>query len=1047
MNITQLAIEKNRVTAVALLVVAAAGISAFLGLPQSEDPGFLIRVAVVQTIFPGASPERVEQLVTDKLEKVIQEIPELDFVASQSKTGVSIINVNLREDVTELQPIWDKLRRKIEDARPDLPADISGPFVNDEFGDVFGIVVTISGDGFTYAEIKEVADEVRDELLLLEDVAKVEIFGAQEERVFVEYNNARLAEYGLSPIQLQQLLQAQNIIIPGGSITTEFEKIVLEPSGNFESLEGIRRTVLQIPGSSQVVYLEDLAEISRGYIDPPQSIARDRSGGCLALAISMRQGGNIVELGDVVRPTLERLQAFYPIGVEFDWVQFAPDTVADLVDGFVVNLYQSVTIVTLVMLFSLGMRTGLVVATLIPMAMLATLAMMNLFSIGLDQMSIASLIIALGMLVDNAIVMSESIMVSMASGKKPIPAAVESAAELRIPLLTSSLTTAAAFLPIFLAESAVGEYTAPLFKVVTLTLLCSWVLSLTMIPMLCAVFLRVEPSGDDPYGSRFYRVYRGLLTACLKYRTVSLIVVAMIFALAIKAFGWVPNLFFPPNDRPTFTAEVALPVGTPIERTETVVKELEDFIAEKLVVGAWPEKERLGLWSRLTGKEARPDGVINWATFIGNGGPKFTLGYNPGLQSPEYGILLINTVTRSAVDEIIPELETFARQGYPDAKVTVRPLSNGPGAGPSVEVRLSGRETDVLFDLVDQVKDKMREIPGTKLIDDDWGARSKKLIVEVDGPRARRAGVSNQDVAISLQTFLEGLETTEYREGDQLIPVTLRSVAKERNNIDQIEALHIYAQATGEAVPLKQIADVEVAWEPAKVKRRDRLRTVVVECWVQPGTTASEVDALLVPWLEEQAAGWAPGYSFEMGGENESSGEANASIGAKLPIAGLIIVMLLVAQFNSLRRPLIILITIPLGVIGVVIGLLLAGSYFGFMTLLGIISLAGIVINNAIVLLDRIRIEIEDNGLTPQLAILESAQKRLRPILLTTCTTVGGMLPLWFGGGAMWEPMAISIIFGLAFATMLTLGVVPILYSLFFRVSFRGFRDGAAKAS
>ncbi|MCP3962068.1 MAG: efflux RND transporter permease subunit [bacterium] len=1049
MNITQAAIEKNRVTAAALLVVAVMGINSFLGLPQSEDPGFLIRVAVVQTIFPGASPERVEQLVTDKLEKVIQEIPELDFVASQSKTGVSIINVNIREEYTDLRPIWDNLRRKIDDARGDLPDDVRGPFVNDEFGDVFGIVVTITGDGFDYAEIKEIADEVRDELLLLEDVAKVEIFGAQEERIFVEYNNARLAEYGHSPIQLQQLLEAQNIIIPGGSITTEYEKIVLEPSGNFESLEGILRTVIQLPASprrgagatsSDLVYLQDLAEIRRGYIDPPESMARGSGGSCLALAISMREGGNIVELGEVVRPALERLEAFYPIGVDFDWVQFAPDTVTELVDGFVVNLYQAIAIVTLVMLFSLGLRTGLVVASLIPMAMLSTLLMMSVFSIGLDQMSIASMIIALGMLVDNAIVMSESIMVSMSEGKKPVQAAVESAAELRIPLLTSSLTTAAAFLPIFLAESAVGEYTAPLFKVVTITLLCSWVLSLTMIPMLCAVFLRVTPSTGDAYDSRFYRLYRGLLTAGLKRRALSLLSVAAAFFLAIMGLGLVPNIFFPPNDRPTFTTEVELPVGTPIERTETVVAEIEDFIREELVVGAWGRKEPIGWWGRLTGKEASEDGIVNWGTFIGNGGPKFTLGYNPGLQSPEYGILLVNTVSRPAVDEIIPHIEAFANGRYPDAKTTVRPLANGPPAWPPVEVRLSGRDTDVLFDLVDQVKAKMREIPGTKLIDDDWGARSKKLVVQVDGPRARRAGVSNQDVAISLQTFLEGLETTEFREGDQLIPVTLRSVAAERQDIDKIETLNIYSQSTGSSVPLKQVADVEIAWEPAQVKRRNRLRTVAVECGVEPGTTAAAVDAVLLPWLEEQAASWPPGYSFEIGGENESSNEANASIGAKLPIAGLIIVLLLVTQFNSLRRPLIILIAIPLGVIGVVIGLLVARSYFGFMTLLGIISLAGIVINNAIVLLDRIRIEIDDNGLEPQRAILESAQKRLRPILLTTCTTIGGMLPLWFGGGAMWEPMSIAIIFGLAFATMLTLGVVPILYSLFFRVSFRDFR-------
>ena len=1040
MSITRAAIERNRVTTAALLVVAAAGVSSFLNLPQSEDPGFIIRTAVVQTVFPGASPERVEQLVTDKLEKVIQEIPELDFVSSQSKTGVSLLWVNVREEYRDMRPIWDNLRRKVDKARADLPEGIRGPIVNDEFGDVFGIVLTITGDGFSYAEIKEIADEVRDELLLLADVAKVDIFGAQEERVFVEYNNARLSEYGLSPIQLQQLLQAQNIIIPGGSITTEFERIVLEPSGNFESLEAIGHTVIQIPGSRDLVYLGDLAEISRGYIDPPQSMARGREGECLALAISMREGGNVVELGEVVRPVLERLQGFYPIGVEFDWVQFAPDTVANLVDGFVKNLYQAIAIVTLVMLLSLGIRTGLVVATLIPMAMLVTLVMMSVFSIGLDQMSIASLIIALGMLVDNAIVMSESILVSMGEGKKPVTAAVESAAELKLPLLTSSLTTAAAFLPIYLAESAVGEYTAPLFKVVTLTLLGSWVLSLTMIPMFCALFLRVEPRKKGAYGSRFYRAYRGFLIAALKRRWLTLLAVAAVFAVAMLGFAVVPKIFFPPNDRTTFTVEVELPVGTPIERTTAVAAEIEDFIRAELVVGAWPGNEEIGWWGRLRGREGRPDGVVNWATFIGNGGPKFTLGYNPGLQSPEYGILLLNTVTRPVIDEIIPVIEAFAGGRFPDAKTTVRPLSTGPPAWPPVEVRLSGRSTDVLFDLVDQVKAKMREIPGTKLIDDDWGARSKKLLVEVDEPRARRAGVSNQDVAISLQTFLEGLETTEYREGDQLIPVTLRSVAAERHDIDKIETLNVYSQATGAAVPLKQVADVEIAWEPAQIKRRNRLRTVAVECGVEPGVTAAEVTAELEPWLAELSRDWPPGYGFELGGENESSGEANASIGEKLPIAGLLIVLLLVWQFNSYRRPLIILITIPLGVIGVVVGLLVAGSYFGFMTLLGIISLAGIVINNAIVLLDRIRIEIEDNGLAPQRAIIESAQKRLRPILLTTCTTIGGMLPLWFGGGAMWEPMAIAIIFGLAFATALTLGVVPVLYSIFFKVSFDRFR-------
>ncbi|MEM9556027.1 MAG: efflux RND transporter permease subunit [Acidobacteriota bacterium] len=1029
MSLTRLAIEKDRVTYVALLVLFAAGVSSFLGLPQSEDPGFIVRTAVVQTTFPGASPERVEKLVTDKLEKAIQEIPELDAVRSRSKTGVSLIWVDVREEYTEMRPIWDDLRRKVDRVRDELPDGLIGPTVNDEFGDVFGIILTLTADGFSYRELDDVAQEVRDELLLLADVAKVEVFGAQDERIFVEYNNATLASYGMSPIQLQQILETRNIVMPGGSVETGDERITLEPTGNFETVEALRRTVIQIPGSGDLVALEDLASVSRGSVDPPRALVRCPRGPCLALAISMREGGNIVSLGEQVRPRIDAMLAEYPIGVDFEFAQFAPDIVSELVDGFVANLLQAIAIVTLVMLLSLGLRTGLVVSSLIPMAMLVTLFMMSIFDIGLDQMSIASLIIALGMLVDNAIVMSESILVSMREGKSPVAAAVDSAAELRIPLLTSSLTTAAAFLPIYLAESATGEYTAPLFKVVTITLLGSWLLSLTMIPLLCARFLRVDRAssdGDDSFDTPFYRRYRGTLLFALRHRALFLAGVAAVFVVALVGLGRVPQIFFPANDAPIFTVELQLPVGTPIARTESVVERLEEHIRDT----AW------------IGDGERSEGVVDWVSFIGNGGPKFKLTYNPGLASPEFAILIVNATSRAEVDALIPRLEDFAVRSFPDAKTTIRPLENGPPAWPPVAVRLAARDTETLFDLVEETKVQLAAIPGTKLIDDNWGPRSKKLIVDIDEARARRAGVTNQDVAISLQAFFDGIDTTEFREDDALIPVTLRSVAAERNDLGKIETVNVYAQSTGASVPLEQVADVSVAWQPAQIRRRDRVRTVTVEAGVAGDTTAAEVNAVLREWLAEEEASWPTGASWELGGTEESSAEANASIAAKLPIAGMIILLLLVGQFNSLRRPAIILITIPLGLIGVVAGLLLARSYFGFMTLLGIISLAGIVINNAIVLLDRIRLEIESNGLSPRRAILESAQRRLRPILLTTCTTVGGMLPLWWGGGAMWQPMAISIIFGLLFATALTLGVVPVLYSVFFRVDFSGGETG-----
>jgi multidrug efflux pump subunit AcrB len=1021
MSITRTAIEKNRVTAVALALVFLAGLGTFRTMPRAEDPGFIVRTALVLTYFPGASPERVEMLVTDKLEKAIQEMPEIDFINSESKTGVSVIYVNIKESYKKMRPIWDSLRRKVDRARSDLPEDVIGPFVDDEFGDVFGTIVTITGEGFSYAELKDVADEVRDDLLLIEEVAKVDIIGTQEERIFVEYNNARLAEVGLSTYQLAGILESQNIIIPGGHITSDREKIVLEPTGNFLSVEDLQRTLISLPGRREVIYLEDLVHVIRDYIDPPSSIVRSTGMPALALAINLREGGNIIVLGEKVKETVERLQEVYPIGIEFDFVAFQPEHVDRKVRDFVGNLVQAIVIVMLVMLLTLGFRTGLVVSTLVPTAMIMSILVMSFFDIGIDQMSLASLIIALGMLVDNAIVMSESIMVQMGSGKRAIDAAIDSATELRIPLLTSSLTTAAAFLPIYLAESTTGEYTAPLFKVVTITLLSSWVLAITMTPLLCKHFLRIKERVEgDLYDTRFYRAYRLFLLILLRHRARTLGVVAAVFFIAMQGFGFIPNIFFPPNDKAIFTAELDLPPGTPIERTAAVVGEIEAFMRENLMAG--PDQ---------------PDGIVNWSAYIGRGAPRFVLSFNPEPSKPEYAILIVNTTSWQGAEGLIESLRAFCWDRFPDLRMDIKMLPLGPPSKAPVEVRISGPDVGSVFAIVDQVRAKLADLPGSGNIRDDWGLRTKKLMVRVNQPRAQRAGVTNRDIAISLQTALSGIEITQFREEDKVIPVVLRTVAAERQDVAKLETINVYSQSTGRNVPLKQVADIEIVWQPSKIFRRDRLPTVTVQSDVGGDITAIEMSRMIDDWLQEERVEWGVGYRYTLGGEIENAGKANQSIGDKLPVAALIIILLLVGQFNSIRRPIIILLTIPLGLIGVVFGLLVADSYFGFMTLLGIISLAGIVINNAIVLLDRIKIEIEENGLPPEQAVLESAQRRLRPILLTTATTIGGLIPLWLGGGPMWEPMAISIIFGLLFSTLLTLGVVPVLYSVFFRVTYR----------
>jgi multidrug efflux pump subunit AcrB len=926
-----------------------------------------------------------------------------------------------------MRPIWDSLRRKVTDVSPQLPDGVIGPFVNDEFGDVFGTVIGITGDGFDYAELKEVADEVRDELLLISDVAKVDVYGDQQERIFVEYNNARLSELGLSPVQLQQILSSRNIIIPGGSIDTAEERISLEPSGNFLKLEHVKRALISVPGHAELIALQDIARIERGYVDPPQTKLRVNGEPALALAISMREGGNILDLGRDVKETIRRVESEYPIGVDFDFVQFQAEPVKRKVDEFIGTLLQAIAVVVIVMLISLGIRTGLVVASLIPMAIVMALMIMGFFDIGLNQMSLASLMIALGMLVDNAIVMSESIMVQMGEGKAAINAAVDSAAELRIPLLISSLTTIAAFLPIYLAESDTGEYTAPLFKVVTITLLSSWILSLTMIPMLAVKFLKVDPrQSEDAYDGRFFHGYRRLLLLALKHRAASIAAVALVFFLTMQAFALVPMMFFPPNDRPTFLAELRLPAGSSLENTDRVVTEIERFLGEEMLIDA----------NAIANEE---EGVTNWAVFMGEGAPRFILSSNIEQTTPEYAIFIINATSREVIDEMVPILRQFCFGSFPDLKAQVNPLPLGPPITNPIEIRISGRDENVIFGLVDEVKAELHSLVGPTGISDDWGARAKKLIVHINEARAQRAGVSNFDIAISLQTALTGFDTTEFREDDKVIPVTLRSVAADRSDLGKLESLNVFSQATGRSVPLEQVADIEVAWEPANIRRRNRLETVTVQSDLEPGVTAIEIINQLTPWLEEQQSQWGIGYSWEFGGEYETTIDANESIMVKLPVAALAIVLLLVGQFNSIRRPAIILITIPLGIIGVVIGLIVLRSYFGFMTLLGIIALSGVVINNAIVLLDRIRIEIEENGLDPQRAVVESAQRRLRPILLTTGTTIGGLIPLYLGGGPMWEPMSVAIMSGLLFATILTLVFVPVLYSLFFKVRFKEF--------
>lgn len=1016
--LTKLSIKNSVFTLSMLAVLLLSGIRSFNSMPRDDMPPFLIRYMTVVTSYPGASPERVENLISDKIEKVVQEVPEVDYITSESRTGISIVSISLKESVFELQPVFDRLRRKVESAKSTLPEGCSVK-IDDEVGDVFGVIVGLTAEGYSYAEIKDIADDIRDELIKLPDAAKVEISGAQTEKIYVEFNDARLLETGLTKSKLSSIISSTNIIIPGGEIKVGDRRIILEPTGNFEAIRDLENIVVSSI-NGKIIRLGDLTTIRRGYVEPRQSLVTINGKQGLAIGINLKKGGNIINLGIQVDEKLDSLRETYPYGVEFERVASQDFVVEKSVNDFVSNLIQSVVVVLGVMLVFLGLRTGIVVASLIPSAIVTTLFVMGIFGTGLNNVTLASLIIALGMLVDNGIVMSESVIVKMEEGKTSLDAAVESSKELMLPLLTSTITTSAAFMAFFLADSVMGEIMGNLFVVVTIALMSSWVLTLTIIALFCVYGIKVSKKQESK-SSVFDSIsekYKSFLLFCLKRPFVSISSILIMFFLSILLFGKVPFIFMSKSDRALVTVNVELPVGTAIETTEKLVNDIEGYVKKELYT------------------DGSKEGVLSWSSYIGEGAPKYDLGYNPPESSPNAAHILLNTSSDSANDIIIEKLDDFIFENFPDATYRVSRLISGGGSVNPIEIRLSGDSINGLYEKMEEIKEKLRTIPGAKNIDDNWGLKTKKLVIDINSTSAQLAGITNQDIAISLQTILSGAETGSFREGDKNIPILMKNEKADSLKVEDLETINIYAQQTGKAVPLSQVADIRVEWQPTKILRRDLTRTITITSDVKTGYTANEITSILKPWLAEESGNWGGDFFYELGGDAEGSSDAMGAVGEKLPISLFIIILVLIAQFNSLRKPLIIVLTIPLGLIGVVAGLYLTGSYFGFMAFLGLISLAGIVINNAIVLIDRIEIEQRDNKKDGAKAIVDAGIQRLRPILLTTATTSFGLIPLWLGGGVMWEPMAISIIFGLLFATILTLVFVPLLYSLFFQIRF-----------
>ncbi|MPQ46518.1 AcrB/AcrD/AcrF family protein [Marinifilum sp. N1E240] len=1029
MNLTKFAIEKSRITFTLLAVIVVLGLALYTSLPRDSMPPYTVRVATIVSSFPGAGPERVELLVTDKIEKKAQEIPEVKEINSTSRTGLSVVTVTLKDEVNpeELQAIWDKLRRKLDGLR-DLPQGVVPDLDDDDIGVVYGIMVGLISDGYSYSEMKEFADDLRDALIKLDDAAKVELGGVQDERVFIEFDESQLKEYGLTSSMLQNTIASTNILDSGGEVDLESERIILEPTGNYESLEDIRNTLIPIGDGSQVVQLRDITNIRKGYIEPASSIVHVSGKQAISLSISLMDGANIIKLGEDVNKVIEDWNSRLPIGLEVKRLTSLDTYVDNSISNFIGNLIQSIAIVLVVMLIFLGLRTGLIISSLIPIVTIMTLMLMGLINMGLNQVTLAALIMALGMMVDNAIVVSESIMVKMEKGMNVKEAAVSSCSELIVPLLISTLTTSVAFLSFYLAESTMGDIVGPIFVVITLALVSSWIVSLTIITMLCFYFLKVKPKEEKKPGlmdkifDQLKVYYKSVILAALNVKGYVIIGILLLFFISLKGFGLIPFIFFPDSDRNMITVDINLPLGTKIEQTENVVLQIEKYISDELLV-----------------TESRENGIVDWSSFVGQGPSSYDLGYSQDEANSGYAHILVNTSSFEENNEMVRLLDDFCFSNFPNADIKVSLLGQG-GSGTPIEIKVSGNNPDILSKLSEQIKSKLSNVTGTKNVKDDWGPKTKKFVIDINQNNAQLAGITNQDIATSLKTVLDGFKTGEYREDDKNIPMLLRSFTSQDQSYETIETMNVFSQNSGKSVPLSQVASIVPQWQYAKIKRLDLARSINVSSELSEEGNASEIMSEVLPWLDEQTKKWPVGYTYELGGDDKNTAENMGAVIAYLPLSGFLILLLLVIQFNSFRKTIMVVSTIPLGVIGVVIGLIVLRSYFGFMAFLGVISLAGIVINNAIVLIDRIEIEINELKRTPQDAVIAACLQRFRPILLTTFTTSLGLLPLYLGGGLMWEPMAASIMIGLLFGTIITLVFIPALYSVFYKVNYKGYQ-------
>ncbi len=1032
-NLSEWALDHRPLVLFLILVCALTGALAYGRLGQSEDPPFTFKVVVVRTNWPGASARDVEQQVTDRIEKKLQELP-LEWVKSYSKPGESLVFVSFRDAlpsaaVPELQY---QVRKKIGDIRNTLPAGIQGPFFNDEFGDTYTNLYAISGDGYGYRDLKEFGDRVRAELLRVPGVAKVDFIGEQDEKIFVEVSNARLALLGVEPAQIVQTLAAQNAVAAAGVFETATDRIYLRPTGAFDSLDAVRD--IAIRANNRVFRLGDIADVSRGYVDPPQQKMRWRGREALGIGVTMVKGGDVIELGRALDIRLEAIEAELPAGVEIGHVASMPRSVARSVREFVRSLGEAVAIVLVVSLVSLGLRTGLVVAVSIPLVLATTFLFMGLFDIGLHKISLGALVLSLGLLVDDAIIAVEMMAIKLEQGFDRYRAASFAYASTAFPMLSGTLVTVAGFLPIATAKSSTGEYTRALFEVSAIALIASWFVAVIVIPYLgfrmlpdftrprrAAIAARLharlrglpEPAPRptahaDPervYDTPFYRRLRALIDWTVAHRWFVIGATLAVFAVSMAAFRLVPQQFFPSSSRPELIVDLRLPEGSSFAATLAEAKRMETILD-------------------------REPGIENYVAYVGSGSPRFYLPLDQQLQNSNFAQFVLVATSNAERERLRGRLIALFEQEFPGLRGRVSRLENGPPVGFPVQFRVSGEDLARVRGLAQQVMAVLRAEPDVTNAQFDSDEPTKVIRVVVDQNKARVLGFSSQDLAAFLNNSVSGLSVTYLRERDRQIEVLLRGASAERAQLSFLKDLALPTRS-GKAVPITQVADIRYEQEDGIVWRRDRLPTVTVRGDVVGDAQGPDVANRINPRLDAIRATLPLGYRIDIGGAVEDSARGQRSIAAGVPLMLLTVLTLLMLQLKSFARTLMVVLTAPLGLIGVTAGLLAFGLPFGFVAMLGTIALSGIIMRNSIILVDQIEQDIAA-GRTQWDAIVGATTRRFRPIVLTAAAAVLAMIPLvrsdFFG------PMAVAMMGGILVATVLTLGFLPALYAAWFRV-------------